>query len=286
VLVYASVRSIEGGDPSVPGVFADLFTVRADGSGLRRLTRTRAWEQDPAWSPNGRLLAYSRGQAFCHAGSCDWGAMAAGISVMAADGRQARELTSLGEAIDDFRTDESPSWSPDSKRIAFTRTVDDETDPANGIYVIGVDGEGLRRISPAPARSLAWSPDGSTIAYVHKSGGYVGLLDVATRRARRLRSGLAGHSSVDWSPRGQFLAIATGRAVFVVRSTGGVARRVVEARGADGVSWAPDGCCLVFSALPAGTNARADLYTVSVRGGRQRRLTRNRGPDLGPDWWR
>jgi TolB protein len=282
-LVYASVRNLSG-EPFYPGVFPDLFTVRADGTGFRRLTRTSWWEFDPAWSPDGRLIAYSQGEGYCHASSCEWDAS---ISVIAADGRHHRELTDAGEAGENSWIEASPAWSPDGKRIAFARTdIIDGADPRNGIYLVGVDGQGLARISRAHASSLAWSPNGRTIAFVHESERYIGLLNVATGRARRLRvSGLSAPFEVEWSPRGQFLALATGNALFVVRTAGGRAHKIVEERAAGEPAWSPDGCCLAFSAARKGVrHARSDLYIVSVRGGRPSRLTSNRGADFDPAW--
>jgi Tol biopolymer transport system component len=158
----------------------------------------------------------------------------------------------------------------DGKNLAFVRSDNvNDSDPNDGIHVIGVDGQGRAHISRA-ARSLAWSPRGSTIAYAHASGGYVGSLDVATKRARRLRaSGLPAAESVAWSPGGRFLAVATGKALFIVPAQGGVARKIIEARGARSVSWSPDGWCLAFSAMRnVARQGRTDLYVVSVRGGR------------------
>jgi Tol biopolymer transport system component len=282
VLVYASIRNTRESVPGNPDNFTDLFMIRIDGSGFRRLTRTTVWESSPAWAPNRQLIAYSRASPWCHGGSCDWDPLEASIWVIATDGRRQRPLTSGEEQdfIDDY-----PAWSPDSSKIAFARNSWDDADPQDGIYVVGVDGDGLERISQARAISLAWSPSGSTIAYVHRAR-YVGLIDVGTRGGRRLGvRGVAHALSVEWSPRGQFLAVATGKALFVVPAAGGVARKIVEAPGADYVSWSPDGCCLAYSAVPQGVRSgQADLYTVSVRGGRPRRLTKNRGPDFGPDW--
>ena len=84
VLVYAGIRDSGESVPSDPDDFTDLFTVRADGSGFRRLTRTTVWEDDPAWAPNRRLIAYSRATPFCHANTCGWDPGEASIWLMAA----------------------------------------------------------------------------------------------------------------------------------------------------------------------------------------------------------
>jgi Tol biopolymer transport system component len=282
VIVYASIRDTGESLPGDPDDFTDLFTVRADGSGFRRLTRTTVWETSPAWAPNHRLIAYSRATPWCHGNTCDWDPGEASIWLMSADGRDRHPLT-FGEE-DDF-IDEYPAWSPDSTKVAFARNSSHDN-PQDGIYVVGVDGEGLARLAPARAISLAWSPGGATIAYVHRRG-HVELLDVATGRARRLRArGVSRALSVDWSPRGRFLAVASESAVFIVPATGGKARKLVR-RGAGSVTWSPDGCCLAFSATRPGVRSpQADLFLVSVRGGRPRRLTSNRGPDFEPDWRR
>jgi Tol biopolymer transport system component len=291
LIVYASIPGIGLAGPGNPDAYGDLFSVRPDGTGVRRLTRTSLWEQDPAWSPNRQLIAFSRGGTYCHATTmCDY--VALGISVMAADGTQQRALTTNSEV--ERYVDSSPSWSPDSRSLAFIRGDNiDGADPLNGIYVIGADGEGLERISrEKEAISLAWSPTGSTIAYAHQTerAQYVGLLDLATGQAKRLLTrGFRWPNSVAWSNQGRFLAVAASDGLYIVRTTGGTGRKVAATRGADGVSWSPNGCCLVFSAVPKGVPLiepwpRSELYVVSVRGGTPRRLTRSRGPDFQPAW--
>lgn len=288
ILVYASIPKVDVGDP-MPDAFAELFTVRADGTAFRRLTRTVWWEYGPAWSPDGRSIAYSQGDPYCHASWCEWGPVAASIWVASADGRGHRPLTDPDAAQNNDWLEEWPTWSPDGTRVAFVRTNNiRDNDRTTGIYVVGADGHALERLSRTEAIALDWSPRGSTIAYADERGENVWLLDVRTRQERRLRTGgIRRAYSVDWSPRGRFLAIATGAAVYVVPAKGGVGRKVVAARGTGDAAWSPDGCCLVFSALRKGARSgRTDLYVVSVRGGRPRQLTASRGADFNPSWRR
>ena len=241
-------------------------------------------EFDPAWSPNRQLIAYTRGGHWCHAGSCEWAPSQTDIWVMAPDGASPRALTEQDEQDDHL--DESPTWSPDSRQVAFARN--DNLDPngaENGIYVVGADAASLaRRLSDAKAAALAWSPMGSTIAYIYRSNRHIGLLDVATGRTRRLKvGGFSTPDSLDWSPRGRFLAITAEGALFIVPASGGAARKVAAIRGLGDVSWSPDGCCLLFSAIPRGARSFS-LYVVSVRGGRPRRLKKRGLDDFAPAW--
>lgn len=106
-----------------------LMLARADGSELVELTHVMngsctddcPGEEDPAFSPDSRLLAFSSRRS----GSPE-------IWVAQVDGSGARRLTRVGDAVE-------PSWSPDGRHIAFERLE-------QGIWIIGRDGRGLRRV--------------------------------------------------------------------------------------------------------------------------------------------
>ncbi|MFI1968706.1 hypothetical protein BLA24_11740 [Streptomyces cinnamoneus] len=95
-----------------------LYTVNADGSGLRRLTRGRGEHTDPSWSPDGRWVVFS---------STEGGLDLPQIFVTPADGggRPVRVTR------DDGRYDGAPSWSPDGRWIAFESHAGDEDRPSS-----------------------------------------------------------------------------------------------------------------------------------------------------------
>ena len=136
--------------------------MNADGSGQRKLTRNAADDGLPAWSPDGRKIAFVSG-SYGHVEIYD----------MNADGSGRRNLTR------DWGLDGLPIWSPDGRKIAFEsyRGGDPE------IYVMNADGSGQRRLTHNPAWDfdLAWSPDGRKIAFVRGPRG--GNLDVYVMNA-------------------------------------------------------------------------------------------------------
>jgi len=116
-----------------------IAVIRADGHGLRKLTRNR-WDRSPAWSPDGRFLAFSR---------------AGRIHVINADGTGLHRLGSRP------RGEHQPAWSPDGRSIAFVTK--------RGLFVMRIDGRGVRRLFRPRAESSvggpSWSPDGRSIAF-------------------------------------------------------------------------------------------------------------------------
>jgi Tol biopolymer transport system component len=106
-----------------------------------------------AWSPDGTQVVYVRPSM----------GVLPELWVVNADGTDARML-----ARGEYEHFEFPTWSPDSRTIAFVRRpTGSGTAELSEIYVVNVDGSGLRRVTDNHFNEgfLAWSPDGSKIAF-------------------------------------------------------------------------------------------------------------------------
>jgi Tol biopolymer transport system component len=182
LIAFASARS---------GSF-DIYVMRADGRGTRRLTSTNDDDQHPTWSPDGRSIAFSRGTP-------------GDIYIMRPNGSNVRKLLAhpTGES--------EPAWSPDGKWIAYVQR--EPGSPVRDLWLMRSDGTGSHRLTALDASSLnpAWSPDSKHLAFA--SNVVASLYDIYVLRIGRKKARRMTHEGPDtfepaWSPDGGTIAFA------------------------------------------------------------------------------
>ncbi|AUY48717.1 PD40 domain-containing protein [Streptomyces sp. CB01881] len=154
-----------------------IWTIGADGANARQVGPlceagapdcTNEQEITPAFSPDGRQIAFSRawGAADPAAGQIQY----SDVYVMSPDGTNVQRLTFLTNDKPYSGLVTNPSWSPDGKQLVFSYQTSATGQPANGraLYLVNADGTGLRRLTPWELRAgdrANWSPDGSQIIF-------------------------------------------------------------------------------------------------------------------------
>jgi TolB protein len=143
----------------------EIRVVDVDGTDERRLTRAGTQDTEPAWSPDGRQIVFTRGFVRFFPSNQGFLLIRSEIWRVKADGRDARRLTRTRKEIEDF----FPAWSPDGRRIAF---VSDRTG-SRDIYVMDRNGRALRRLTRTPGedRWPVWAPHGQRIAFISDRSG-------------------------------------------------------------------------------------------------------------------
>ena len=264
----------------------DIYVMNADGSGERRLTSGPVQSNSPAWSPDGRKIAYVRRSA------PTLGVYTRDIYVMNADGSGQRRLTS------GLRATWSSVWSPDGRAIAFTSG----RGGTSVIFVMNADGSGERRLttSPADAQFPDWSPDGRRIAFTGATDNVptvqeplweVYVINADGSDQQKLARGVLPV----WSPDGRKIAFTRDRGVYVMNADGTGQRRLGASLSDLAPSWSPDGRQVLFSRFVGRVSAAVrahggdaegnfEIFVANVDGSGSRNLTRNPGDDVFAVW--
>jgi Tol biopolymer transport system component len=251
VTVVTGVGPAQASYPGVNGRLAfgligenvDIYTIKPDGDALRRLTTDPGLDICPAYSPDGKSIAFCR---FAGGGAEIW--------VMKANGQQQHQVTHLGGRA------AFPDYSPDGARLAFGGVPPGQATP--DIFTADTDGAGLVRLTTDPGSDglPAWSPDGSQIVFQSNRTGtfQVWIMNADGTDQHPLTSDPADKGQVpDWSPDGTkivYQSNATGGGdIYVMNRDGTNQTRLTGDPAFEfGPAWSPDGTQIAFQRDPAG----------------------------------
>jgi Tol biopolymer transport system component len=238
------------------------------GGGLVVLTHSSLSDDEPAWSPDGRRLAFVRGEA----------GVGGEIWVVDADGRHQHRLTPPPRGAADW----SPSWSPDGRRIAFVRDWG-----ISGNFLIVADvGTGRARIVASDVheqagRAVAWSPRGNVIALAGANGIQLFRLDGRVERSLDVSG-----TDLAWSPDGNMLALTSSGGITVMDASG-ANQRQIGGSGAQEPTWSPDGRRVAFALFvapsPYGLILPNQIATIALDG-TDERIVAERFGARDPAW--
>ncbi|OEU66944.1 MAG: Tol-Pal system beta propeller repeat protein TolB [Desulfobacterales bacterium PC51MH44] len=246
----------------------EIYICEFDGYNPRQVTHTKSITLSPAWSSDGKWLAYTS----------------------YAKGKPDLYIKHLkekrGSVVAKKGINITPAWVPD--QFALAATLSFSGDPE--IYLLTGAGKVINRVTNNRGIDVspAWSPDGKNMAFVSKRSGtpqiYIKNLD--SGQVRRLTFQGRYNTQPSWSPRGDKVAYSgmeNGRSnIFVIEIDGqGPAQLTHNEGDNESPSWSSDGSLIVFSSTRAGPSR---IYVMTAYGTDQRRLLALQGEQSEPKW--
>jgi TolB protein len=245
-----------------------IYSVPASGGHPRRIISGGDANRHPAWSPDGRKIAFDSNRS----GNYD-------VWVYNTATHKSRNVTHGGFY------DADPAWSPDGKHLVFVTTRSGNLDLA----VVRLSSGKVHRITSFAGDDMqpSWAPTGDRIAFTSDRGNSDDIFTVRRNGSGldRVAAGQFADAYPTWSPDGTHIAYEAYRSgsydIRVVSATGKGDRGVATGGAFDGYpAWGPDGTSVVFS-----SNRGGGLHLwVKPLSGKARQLTYGSGSDVQASW--
>ena len=246
----------------------EIYTCDFDGVGVKQVTRKRSITSFPAWSSDGKYLAFT---SFAKGPSQ--------IYIRDLSLNTERRVIYKGVQI-------TPSWVPNRFELSGTLSFEGDQE----IYLLTGSGKMIKRLTNSRGIDVdaTWSPDGTKLAFVSNRSGspQIYIREIRTGRVHRLTFQGRYNTQPSWSPNGKTIAYSSmeyGQTnIFVIDSEGNSPVQLTYNQGDnEAPSWAPDGSLIAFSSTREG---KSRIYVMTAFGTDQRRLVRLPGEQFHPKW--
>jgi TolB protein len=293
-----------------PALEPQLFVMRADGSEALQVSRASSFHS-PAWSPDGRSIAFRRRVSVD--GTNGELNTASEVGLMSPDGTEQVTLVADESRPDNvlpFRTFDGPTWSPDGRSLAFASKRDS---PDWAVWTMSRSGAQQRRLMPdldQPHYNPSWARhDASKLAFVANIEGVqdVWLVDVLQPTQRQnltldLAERILNPDSPAWSPDGKRLAFSAqargggdDHEIYVLDLSTRELARLTDNDAEDVTpAWSPDGTSLLLCSNRVWLTTEApgslvsrflDLFSLPLEGAEEPRRLTVTGFSAEPDWY-
>lgn len=246
----------------------EIYTCDFDGSNPKRETRNKAITLFPAWSSDGKWMAYTSYKA----GKPD---------LFIKNLKDNTETIVAREGINI-----TPAWVPGKFELAATLSFSGDQE----IYLLTGSGKIIKRLTRNRGIDVTptWSPDGKQIAFVSNRSGtaQIYIKDLSSDRVRRLTFEGNKNTQPTWSPKGDKIAYTSQingkHDIFVIGLDGLDPIQLTSDTGDnESPSWSPDGSMIAFSSTREGPSR---IFVMTAFGTDQRRLFALEGEQTNPKW--